>query len=336
MLSNYHGNNVVVNSHSPLQAISEMLGAGKVKYAMGCQINGQDTSHIADAVSAAKASDVALVFIGIDGSIENEGHDRTTIDLPGAQLQLVQQVYAANKNTVVVLINGGPLAIEWIKDNVPAIVEAFYPGELGGDAIANILFGKVNPSGRLPYTIYPADFVQRSFFDMSLRDNGGCTYRYYTGKPLWTFGDGMSYTTFNYSWADGTKHGHRFLAKHLGKGEDTVHYTVTVKNTGSMAGSDSVLGFLMGELPDNPQKELFDFGRVTLDAGESATVHLAMPAEVLASVDKDGVQEIRSGKYEIKIGDLSSGFEVHGENHKLFNYPEIQHRHKKKEMKTLL
>ena len=330
MLSNYHGTNRVVDSHSPLQVISALLGQGKVKFAVGCNIDDNDTSRIADAVAAAKASDVALVFIGLDQQQEREGHDRTTLDLPGQQLQLVQQVFAANKNTVVVLINGGPLAIEWIKANIPAIVEALYPGEMGGDAIANILFGKVSPSGRLPYTIYPSNYTLRSYRDMSLSDNGGCTYRYYTGNALWWFGEGMSYTTFNYSWANPDEHSRHFVAERLGRGTDTLTYTVTVKNTGNMASDDVILGFLTGTLPENPQRELFDFGRVHLAPGESATVHLSMPPQVLASVSKDGVQEIRPGKYRIVVGDLESSFVVDGKKHVLFSLPEMKERHKRR------
>ena len=161
MLSNYHGTNTLVNSHSPFQALVNALGAGKVKYSLGCNISDNDTSGIADAVSLVKSSDVALVFVGLDQSQEREGHDRTILDLPGVQLQLIQSVVGTGKPTVVVLINGGPLAIEWVKDNVHAIVEAFYPGEMGGDAISDVLLGKISPGGRLPYTVYPTEFAQK-------------------------------------------------------------------------------------------------------------------------------------------------------------------------------
>lgn len=120
------------------------------------------------------------------------------ITLPGVQEDLAKAIYATGKPVVVVLINGGALAIEWIKNNIPAIIEAFYPGENGAQAIAEILFGDVNPSGKLPITIFPSNYVnQISLFDMNMSDGPGRTYRYYKGTPLWPFGFGLSYTNFS-------------------------------------------------------------------------------------------------------------------------------------------
>ena len=328
-MSNYHGTNTVVDSHSPWLAITAMLGANKVQYAQGCDISSTDTSHIAEAVSAAKASDVAIVFIGINSHIEGEGHDRTSIELPGVQEQLVEAVMGANKNTVVVLINGGQLAIEWISTNVPAIVEALYPGEMGGDAVANILFGKVSPSGRLPYTMYPASFVNRSFFNMDLRNESGCTYRYYTGDAIYSFGHGLSYTTFNYKWNDDLAANYlSFDAGRVGRQEDSINYTVVVTNTGKFDSDVSVLGFITAqEQPDAPLKELFDFGRVHLTAGESATVHLTVAPSGLSLVDEYGVEAIRPGRYKIQVEGLSADLEITGEDHVVFSLPEMKRRH---------
>ena len=125
MLSNYHGTNTLVNSHSPIAALTAAFGKKKINYAHGCNIDDDDTSGIAAATSAAKVAEVAIVFVGLDETQESEGHDRVSLELPGVQNQLVKAVLGANEKTIVVLINGGPLAIEWIKDNVPAIVEAF-------------------------------------------------------------------------------------------------------------------------------------------------------------------------------------------------------------------
>ena len=326
MLSNYHGTNTLVDSHSPLAAFTAVFGKKKINYAQGCNIDDDDTSGIAGATSAAKASEVAIVFVGLDETQEREGHDRVSLELPGVQDQLVKAVLGANKKTIVVLVNGGPLAIEWIKDNVPAIVEAFYPGELGGDAVADVLLGNVNPSGRLPYTVYPADYIKRSYFDMSLRDNGGCTYRFYQGKPLWTFGYGLSYTVFNYSWSGHPHHQHAD-AKRIANGRNTISYTVNVTNTGNMAGYDSVLGFLTDQpQPDAPQKELFDFGRVFLEPGESATVHLTVGPQQLSSVDEEGTQFIKTGHYGVKIGDLESSFHVTGADHEMFSLKNIKNK----------
>ena len=325
-MSNYHGTNTLVNSHSPLQALTNALGSDRVKYSKGCNVADTGTSGIADAVNAVKSSDVALVFVGLDQSQEREGHDRTILDLPGVQLQLIQSVVATKKPTVVVLINGGPLAIEWVKDNVPAIIEAFYPGEMGGDAIADVLLGKISPGGKLPYTIYPSEFNStRSMFDMSLRENGGITYRYYTGKALWEFGFGMSYTTFEYSWMDSERS--RRLSTVLAA-QDGINYTVNVTNSGHMVGDEVVLGFInSSDEADAPIRELFAFERVHLNPGESQVVHLTVPPQVLSVVNKNGVEAVVEGKYCVKIGSLVTEFVLNGDVHVLFDLPAVKKRH---------
>jgi hypothetical protein len=133
-------------------------------------------------------------------SIESEGRDRTSIDFPGVQTPLLQAVLAAQPNTVLVLVNGGSLDVSWAAQHVPAIVEAFYPGEEGGNAVADLLFGLYSPSGRLPITLYPAAFTEQiSMFSMEMREAPGKTYRFYTDEPVYPFGYGLSYTEFEYS-----------------------------------------------------------------------------------------------------------------------------------------
>ena len=337
LLSNYHGSNTLVDSHSILMGLSSRVGTQvEIHYVAGLSFpNSTDQSDFSTAATAARSSDVAIVCVGLSQTEEKEGHDRTNLTLPGAQDKLVQEILKAQPNTIVVLINGGPLAIPEIKDSVPAIVEAFYPGELGGDAIADVLFGNVNPSGRLPNTVYPAEYIKRSYFDMNLRDNGGCTYQHYTGDALWEFGFGLSYTTFNYTWSSGSigtdENGvyrvHSSLAASVS--DTPLMYTVRVKNTGKVGGADSVLGFLKssGEQPDAPIRELFDFGRVYLEAGESAVVHLTVGPGVLSLTDSSGVQSVRSGKYIVEVGDLRSAFEVFGPDVELFSLPKVKERH---------
>lgn len=164
LLSNYHGANLLVNTHSPFQSAAR---AGmQVTYAKGCNIcdvvpkgypnmpcvpsQQTDTSGIAAAVAAAKAADVAVLFLGSDQTTEAENFDRNSITLVGVQEQLLAAVLKVQPKTVVVLIHGGPLASTQIATNVPAVLEAFYPGELGGDAIVNTLLGKNNPGGKMP------------------------------------------------------------------------------------------------------------------------------------------------------------------------------------------
>eukprot|EP01084_Bolivina_argentea_P317683 550836_1 len=208
MLSNYHGTNTLVNSNSPYQ-IFKAAGGNSITYSQGCDVYCAKTSGFANAVSAAKAADYAIVFLGLhpDGcggnpnegsACESEGHDRNTIELAGNQSLLLQQVYAVNQNTILVLIHGGALNISWAKSNVPGIIDAFYPGELGGVAIKNIIYGMSAPAGKLPTTIYDSSLLSErpSIMDMSLRGGKGITYRYYTGTPVYPFGFGLSYTTF--------------------------------------------------------------------------------------------------------------------------------------------
>ena len=194
LLSNYRGDNNLVYDHSPLLA---MARRGKVVgHAMGSGMSDPDESGFAAAVALAKGADVAVVFLGLhpqwfdnvpyNDANEGEGRDRANITLPDVQLKLLQAVVGAGTPVVLVLINGGQLAIPWAKMHVSAIVEAFYPGQMGRDAIAAVLYGDVSPSGRLPYTMYDDDFVGRrpDIGDMSLSANGGITCVWLRGKWL--------------------------------------------------------------------------------------------------------------------------------------------------------
>ncbi len=297
MLSIYRGTNTLVNSHSPYQVMMKM--GASVTYAQGCDISCGSTDGFGDAVAAAKAADIAVVFVGLHPgqgdtpAREDEGWDRAQIALPGNQSALVQAIFATGTTTVVVMINGGPLDITWTKANVPAIVESFYPGEMGGDALYRVLFGKVSPSGKLPYTIYDSSIVKaREIGDMSLTNDGGITYRYYQGAPLWWFGDGLSYTTFTYEWYPNNetqsqiirteKMASRFGKKKYGDEsyKDPVSYRVKVTNTGSYDGDCVVLGFITSDDPDAPQKKLFDFQRAFVAMGQSVNVTLSISPEV--------------------------------------------------------
>jgi len=351
MLSIYRGDNSLVNSHTPYLALVKR-GFNVIGYAQGCQLSGQDTSGFAAATALASKADVALVFVGLHpgqgggDAREDEGWDRSEIILPGVQSQLIQAVHAANSKTVVVLIHGGPLAIEWEKNNVPAIVDAFYPGELGGDAIARILAGDVSPAGRLPNTIYPANFISaRPISDMNLRDNGGVTYRYYTGAPLWEFGFGLSYTTFNYSieesettkvvTVDSLYAVHPEYYRTAGKIPNApAQYTVLVTNTGKVESDNVVLGFVSSTDPDAPLKELFGYARVHLSPGEKTIVYFTVPPQVISLVNDQGEEEIRPGLYQISIGDplqyVHAVLKVVGEPKMILSLPKAKDAYRKR------
>ena len=337
LLGNYAGANDLVHSNSILLAIEKIIGIGNVTYAQGLEnVSSTDTSGFQEAIAAASASDMTVVVVGLDTSQEDEAHDRSVLTLPGAQEELVNRVFTANPKTIVVLVNGGPLAIESIKDTIPAIIEAFYPGQLGANAIAEVLFGQVNPSGRLPFTVYPADFIKRKISDMSLRDNGGCTYQHYTGKALYEFGHGLSYSVFTYAWKNNTDNLVVHTTTAAAVENSPISYQVTVQNLGPIQGGDVVLGFIQAvDQADAPLKELFDFARVYLQIGESATVHLSVPPAVLSLVDKNGVQSVRAGRYRITVGDLVTTVSLAGPDVELFNLPDTKERHVSRSNKRL-
>jgi len=315
-------------------------------------LTGQDTSGFSAATALASRVDVAIVFVGLHpgqgggDAREDEGWDRHQLVLPGVQGQLIQAVHGVNPKMVVVMIHGGPLAIEWEKANVPAIVDAFYPGELGGEAIARVLTGDVSPAGRLPNTIYPANLVNvRDIHDMGLREKGGITYRYYTGTPLWEFGFGLSYTTFSYTMepqerektvsVDSMVSVHKEYYETLGKLPNApAQFTVVVKNTGKVASDNVVLGFVTSKDPDAPLKELFGYDRVHLRPGENATVYFSVPPQVLSLVDKNGNEEIRPGVYKISIGDsletVEAVLNVVGTPKTIFSLQAIKEKYAKK------
>jgi len=346
MLSIYIGTNTLVNSHSPEQAI-RAHGVNVVGTAIGCDLSSTDTSGFAAAVDAAKKADVAIVFVGLHpgqgggDAREDEGWDRKDIILPGVQNQLVQAIVATKVPTVVVLIHGGALAIEWIKDNVPAIIDAFYPGELGGDAITSLLWGDVSPSGRLPVTIYPQDLTTtRDIIDMGLREKGGITYRYYTGKPLWEFGFGLSYTTFRYSIDEPhltttTEVAANGYHKYYKGYTPDQQYRVTVTNSGSVTSDVVVLGFLSSNHSDAPIKELFGYARVSkLAPNANQTVYFSIPPQVLSLIDKQGNEEIHPGLYKVTIGDSLHTVEgtllVKGEKITVLSLPKLRVKASKK------
>jgi len=283
---------------SPAAAIARVNGGiDSIVVEEGCGIADSSTTGFEAAVAAASKSSVKAVvmMMGLDTSnVEREGHDRTELGLPGVQLQLIQRVVAAvkgKKPVIVVMLNGGAVAIDWLKTpgNSDAILEAFYPGKIGAGAIADILFGAYNPSGKLPYTIMPASFVNEvNFLDMSMTAGKGRTYRFYKGEPLWPFGYGLSYTTFS-----------------VQVKESSSGYQVEVKNTGHVAGDEVVQAYfepvdvhLKNPAP-LPTRQLFDFQKVHLGPGESATLQFDVNAKSLALADANGDLFSAAGKYNI-------------------------------------
>jgi beta-glucosidase len=262
-----------------------------------------------EALDAAKSADVVIYVGGLTGDVEGEemrvnypgfaGGDRTDLRLPASQQKVLEALQATGKPVVLVLTTGSALAVDWEQAQLPAILVAWYPGQRGGNAVADVLFGAVNPSGRLPITFYKADEKLPPFDDYSMKHR---TYRYFEGQPLYPFGHGLSYTRFEYS---GLK-----LDKSSVAADGSVQATVTVKNAGKRAGDEVVQMYLR---PLDPQrtralKDLRGVERVTLKPGESRQVTFTVkPARDLAIYD-DAKKSyaVDSGRFEVQIGASSA------------------------------
>ena len=268
-------------------------------------VTSTDTSNFADAVAAAKAADQVIMFLGNDGSVEGEGHDRHNVTLPGAQQMLFDVVYAANSNIAVVIFNGGAIAVDKIKNSEAGLIEAWYPGFFGANSIARALFGKLNRFGKLPITIYSeqdANAFDMLSFDMAA--SPGRTYRYFTGTPLYSFGFGLSYTSFTIVHENAAK----FPAK-LTLQSAPLQVMINVTNTGSVAGDEVVQAYFrpeadtvsQGEPAANVVKQLFDFKRVTLEPSASTLVTCQVSPSTLQLHDRKGNGVLYPGGYIIEF-----------------------------------
>ena len=309
----------VSNSVTPLTGIRNRAGEGiQVTDAVGGEITpprGRGRGRRANApppqqmnyevelnraVEAAKAADVAILYIGTTLNVEAEGRDRTSLTLPGNQQQLAEAVIAANPRTVVVLMSAGPLTTPWLIANAPAMLQGWWLGEEGGNAIADVIFGDTNPAGRLPNTVYASEeqVPSQDEYDISK----GFTYMYLRGEPQYAFGHGLSYTKFEYS-------NLRVAAPQIDV-DGTATVTVDVKNTGARAGDEVVQLYtraVASNISPRPKHELRGFERISLEPGQTKTVTLAVPAEKLAYWDEANDKfVVEPGEYEIQIGASSA------------------------------
>jgi beta-glucosidase len=224
------------------------------------------------------------------------GGDRTTLALPDAQRRLLQAVKATGKPLVVVYVTGGAVSDPWVEDNADAIVQAWYPGEAAGTAIASVLTGKTSPAGRLPYTIYRSEADLPPFADYSMKNR---TYRYFKGAVLHPFGQGLSYTDFAYD--------KLVLSATRLKAGDPLKATVTVRNAGARD-SDEVVQLYVAKPGDSANPVLAGFRRVHLKAGASHQVTVELDARALSQVDALGVRKVLPGAYTIHAGGGQPGF----------------------------
>lgn len=310
-----------------LQGIKELLGAGtEVRYAKGCSISGKEKDGFAEAVEAAQKSD-AVVFVmggtsatlsGIgwgdeganltnDPNTCGEGFDVTDLNPLGVQRELLQEISKIGKPVVLVLVHGRPWSITWEKEHIPAILEAWYPGEKGGTALARILFGDVNPSGRLSVSIpqsvghVPVFYNHKPsgrgyYHSPGTEDKPGRDYVFSSPDPLFPFGYGLSYTTFNYSDLQLSK-------KKMGK-EETVEVSLNVTNTGKREGKEVVQLYFRDMISSVsiPSMQLIGFTKESLLPGETKRVTFCVTPQVLGLWNEEMQYVTESGEFEIMVG----------------------------------
>jgi beta-glucosidase len=255
------------------------------------------------AVAAARNADIVVAVVGLTSALEGEempvsepgfqGGDRTSIDMPEPEEALVRAVASAGKPLVVVLMNGSALAARWEKAHANAILEAWYPGEEGGRAIANTLSGRNNPAGRLPVTFYEDVHQLPNFENYSMN---GRTYRYFAGTPLWPFGYGLSYTQFSYD----------PLA--VQRSRSGVHVQTEVRNSGTVAGDEVAQLYLnFPENPGAPRIALRGLQRLSLSPGETRTITFDLTPRDLSAVTLQGDRRVLSGAYRVSVGSGQPG-----------------------------
>jgi len=221
-----------------------------------------------------------------------KGGDRTTLNLPAVQTRYLQQLKKTGKPIVLVLHNGSALSINWEAENIPAIVEAWYPGEEGGTAISNVLFGDYNPSGRLPLTFYKSVDQLPPFEDYKMM---GRTYKYFMGEPLYKFGFGLSYSTFSYD--------NLVIPKTINPGE-SLKISVDVQNKGNLDGNEIVQLYIkdMEASVPVPVLSLQGYRSVHLKAGEKKTVEFILKPEQMAVITDDLKSIVEPGVFEVSLG----------------------------------
>ena len=280
---------------SPLEGITKRAGN---KIRISTLPWKKDATSFADEKKLAAQSDVAIVVLGINKDIEREGRDRENIGLPENQELFVREIYKANPKTILILVAGSQMSIPWEQAHLPAILNAWYPGEQGGVAIAETLFGDYNPAGRLPLTYYES-LDDLPAFDDYLVSNGR-TYMYFDRKPVYPFGFGLSYSSFEYSKIKIDK-----TVADLGQ---TVTVNVDVKNAGLYDGDEVVQLYLKGASKDddNPIHQLKAFRRVHLKKGETQTLAFELDKDALSRWNKNNLFVEEAGVYEVQIGTSSA------------------------------
>ncbi|WP_137289459.1 glycoside hydrolase family 3 N-terminal domain-containing protein [Natronorubrum halophilum] len=328
--AHYPEEEVEFEATTPLDAVRERSDeyGFEVLHERGCTTTGPETDEFDAAADAAATADVALAFVGARSAVDfsdsdkerinkpsvatsGEGCDVVDLGLPGVQRDLVERVHETGTPVVVVVVSGKPHSLEWIAREVPAVVQAWLPGERGGDGIADVLFGEHNPGGHLPVSI-PRTVGQLPVHYNRKPNTANEEYVYTESAPLYPFGHGLSYTDFEY--------GDLSLSTDELPPAGTITANVTVENTGDTAGDDVVQLYASAENPDQarPVQELVGFERVSLEPGEAKRVSFEVDASQLAYHDRDFDLTVEEGPYEFRVGHsaadiaATAAFEVAG------------------------
>lgn len=294
-----------------LEGIQDYLGEDvRVLTSEGCHLCKDRTQNLAkeyDRTSEVRGicdeSDVIIACFGLDSSLEGEegdegnefaSGDKMTLNLPGIQEDVLKSIYESGKPVILVLLGGSALAVDWANDNIPAILQGWYPGAEGGKAIARIIFGDVNPEGKLPLTFYSNKNTLPEFTDYHMQ---GRTYRYITEKPLYPFGFGLSYTSYSYK---------NLKASSSKISENGIEISVDVTNEGNVDGVETVEYYVVPKNIKNatnvPNSSLKKIAKVSLKKGETKTVTVTLDEKAFILFDEDGKGVVHEGTYEISVG----------------------------------
>lgn len=305
LVGNYEG--TASRYYTILEGIQDYVGEEvRVLVSEGCHLykggisglsKGRDRSS--EVKGVCEASDVVIMCLGLDASLEGEegdtgneygSGDKPNLKLPGRQQEILEIAYASGKPVVLVLLAGSAMDLSWAEEHIPAILQGWYPGAQGGKAIANILFGEKNPEGKLPVTFYYSTEELPEFTDYSMK---GRTYRYMQNEALYPFGYGLSYS--NYEFSDVKSSSDTI-------GKEGIDITTAVRNTGSMAGAETVQVYVKVCREDTPNAQLKGLCKVELAPAEEKTVKLHLPAEAFGLFDEEGKLRIRKGEVLVYVG----------------------------------
>ena len=311
MIGSWSGDGRAEDAVGLLQGIKAKVPQAKINYAKGCEINCDKADGFDEAVRAAKESDVVILAVGESAQMSGEASSRSSIDLPGRQLDLVKAVQATGKPTVVVLMNGRPLAINWIAENTPAILETWFAGTQAGNAIADVLFADVNPAGKLPIT-FPRSVGQIPIYYNHMNTgrppdpNSKWTSKYLDipWTPLFPFGYGLSYTQFKIS--------NLQLSAQRIRSDGTLTVSAEMENIGKRRGDEVVQLYIrdVAASVTRPVKELKGFQRLTLQPGEKRRVEFTLTSEQLGFYNRQMRFVVEPGEFRVMVGSSSEDVDL--------------------------